>query len=115
MSASATQTTLKLTLSDIRRFVKAGTPPETELHGVDLSIYVAFCRLDGALVPIADRRGKTLQFRSRERALRALANTGLEALEFVHQSVYAEMIGVDGDRPSTEMRERLRLAPFADA
>ena len=102
-----------MTLKEISRLVAAGQAPAVEIHSVDPMLYVLFARRDDALDPIADARGKSLIFRSRFAARRALSRTGLAEAAFVHRSSYGEMIGME-DRPN-ELREIVDLRNLQDA
>jgi hypothetical protein len=101
-----------MTLKELTRLIQAGEAPSIEVHSFDPSTYLLFARRGEAeLEPIRAGSGKTLQFPSRHRALVALAGTGLDFAEFVHRSVYSEMIGMDDSGlDATELRETVRLA-----
>ncbi len=97
-------------LSAINPLVRAGQPPQLEVHAIDPMIYLVFRRSGDDLVPVTDERGKTLRFPSRHRALCTLAETGLAQTEFVHRSAYTEMIGIAQDNwPAYELRETVKL------
>ena len=102
--------TKPLTLKDLERAVAAGQTPDLEVHGVELSLYLSYQRDGEQLTALCDRHGKTLRYKSREHALRALADIGVTTVDFVHRSVYSEMIGVEGDMAQTELRESLSLS-----
>ena len=62
-----------------------------------------------------DSRGQTLRFFSRSKALKPLSETGLETADFVHQSAFGEMIGMEGSREQTELRQTINLSQYRGA
>ncbi len=80
-----------------------------EVHAVDPMIYLVFHCVGKDLQPVTDERGATLRFRSRYAALTALRDAGVLEVDFVHKSAYGEMVGIDDNTGSNELRERVRL------
>ncbi|MEM7220432.1 MAG: DUF6482 family protein [Pseudomonadota bacterium] len=97
----------RLTLDDLAARVRARNTPGLELLGVDPIVYVIYAIDGAAREPLVDKRGKSLQFRSRGAALDALRKCGVTAVDFVHRSSYGEMVGLDDANGSNELRERL--------
>ena len=98
-----------MTLQEIRNLVAAGGHVSIEVHAVDLAIYQVFQRFSGRLIPVTDRK-KSVRFPSRYAALKALAELGLDEVEFVHRSAYGEMIGTESPFGETELRQRVGIA-----
>ncbi len=98
-----------MTLKEVRKLLRAGGHINIELHAVDLAIYQVFQRFSDRLTPVTDKGG-SLRFPSRYAALKALAELGLDEVEFVHRSAYGEMIGTESPFGETEMRQRVRIA-----
>jgi hypothetical protein len=102
-----------VTLKEIRNLVGAGGHISIEVHAVDLAIYQVFQRFSGRLTPVTDKN-KSVRFPSRYAALKALAELGLDEVEFVHRSAYGEMIGTESPFGETELRQRVRIAHLRD-
>ena len=98
-----------MTLKEIETLMKAGGHVAIEVHAVDLSIYQIFQAFSGRLIPVTSK-GKNALFRSRFSALKALADLGLDEVDFVHRSAYGEMIGIESPFNQTELRQRVRIA-----
>ena len=98
-----------MTLKEIANLVRAGGHISIEVHAVDPAIYQVFQRFSGRLVPVTDK-DRSLRFPSRFSALKALADLGLDEVEFVHRSAYGEMIGMETPYDQTELRQRIRIA-----
>jgi hypothetical protein len=102
-----------MNLKEIESLMKAGGHITVEIHAVDLSIYQIFQRFSGRLIPVTSK-GKNALFRSRFSALKALADLGLDEVDFVHRSAYGEMIGMESPFDQTELRQRVRVAHLRD-
>jgi hypothetical protein len=98
-----------MTLTELSGLIGAGSDPVLEIHGLDPMIYVVYRIVDGTPHPLCDGR-KTMQFRSRYAAQRALAECGATTATFVHRSAYGEMVGLDADGAETELRETVFLS-----
>lgn len=98
-----------MTLSDLSKRISQGQNPAIEVHSFEPSLYLLFLREGDQLRPIQDSRGETLKYFSRSKALKPLREIGLDSAEFVHQTAYAEMIGIPGDRSQTELRQTIVL------
>ena len=99
-----------MNLRGLKHLVEVGDPPTIEVHAFEQIIYQPFERHGDALQPLQDGRGRALKFPSRYKALQALANVGLESVEFVHRSCYGEMIGTSEELQETEFRQTVKLA-----
>ena len=104
---------MSLTLKELGKLADAGAHVQIEVHAVDLSIYQVFQRFGDRLVPVT-RKGKSTRFPSRYSALKAMAELGLDEVEFVHRSAYGEMIGIDTPFESTELRQRVQIGHLRD-
>ena len=91
------------------RITELTTADYLEVHAVDPMIYLVFHCIGRDLQPVVDERGEKLQFRSRYAALTALRDAGVFEVEFVHKSAYGEMVGIEDNSGSNELRERVRL------
>ncbi len=103
-----------LSLRALKKQVADNRCPPIEVLAVEQSMYLVFAREGGRLVRLCGAVGQALRFRSREAALAALRRIGVPRVEFVHRSVYAEMIGVEGALADTELREKINLSPEAE-
>ena len=101
-----------MTLDELTQRISADRAPAVELRAVELSLYIPFTIEDEQRTPLQDRRGDSLAYPSRYAALKALATTGLRAVEVVHISAYDEMVGVDSVPGQSEMREPVNLDRF---
>ena len=98
-----------MTLKEIANLISAGGHISLEVHAVDPAIYQVFQRFSGRLVPVMDK-DQSLRFPSRFSALKALADLGLDEVDFVHRSAYGEMIGMETPHDQTELRQRVQIA-----
>ena len=101
-----------MTLTELQRNIASGATLQIELHALEQVLYMPYLRQGDDLQPLRDGRGQVLKYPNRERALIALARTGLEHADFVHRSPYGEMIGTDTENQNTELRERIDLASY---
>ena len=98
---------------DVRKLsalLSDGSAPAVEVHAIDPSIYLVYCRIDEQLTPLLDARGHRLKYRSRSAAMQYLRKTGVRTVDFVHRSAFEEMIGINHNARPTEHRETLTLA-----
>ena len=98
---------VSLTLDALAARVRNRDTPALELLGVDPIVYVIYAVEGESRAPLVDKRGRSLQFRSRGAALEALRKCGITSIDFVHRSSYGEMVGLDAADGSNELRERL--------
>ncbi len=109
---------MRMTLNDLKRRIAASGDatgegaPVVEVHGVDLALYLLYCREGDFMVPIT-KGSRALRFQSRYAALKALKNIGLRRADFVHTSAYDEMIGLDSTDSRAELRETINLDHIA--
>ena len=96
-------------LQAISQMLSRGLQPHVEVHAVDPSIYLIYCKIGEQLKPLLRRDGSILKYRSRSAATRDLREAGLKNVEFVHRSAFEEMIGVAENAQPTEHRERIKL------
>ena len=96
-------------LQAISQMLSRGLQPRVEVHAVDPSIYLIYCKIGEQLKPLLRRDGSILKYRSRSAATRDLREAGLKNVEFVHRSAFEEMIGVAENAQPTEHRERIKL------
>ena len=102
-----------MTLKEIENLTRAGAHIAIEVHAVDPSIYQIFQRFSSRLVPVTGRDGNA-RFTSRFSAMKALADLGLEEVDFVHRSAYGEMIGTETPFDATELRQKISIAHLRD-
>ena len=102
-----------MTLKEIGNLSRSGGHVSIEVHAVDPSIYQIFQRFSGRLLPVTDK-DRSARFPSRYSALKALADLGLDEVEFVHRSAYGEMIGAESPYEHTELRQRVAIAHLRD-
>lgn len=95
-------------LSEIKQLMGDQKSLTIEVHSIDPSIYLIFCRQDDKRASLKAANGDNLVFRSRNSAFDALRDIGVKQAEFVHKSAFDEMIGV-GDGTPTEHRETIIL------
>ncbi|MEC7106536.1 MAG: DUF6482 family protein [Pseudomonadota bacterium] len=98
-----------MTLPELSTMITHGFEPKVEVHGVDPSIYLIFCFIDGRRQPLQNSDGESIKCPSRRVALDHLRRVGLRRVDFVHHSAYEEMIGFDHDGAPTEHREAITL------
>ena len=99
-----------MTLSELTDQIYSGAQPTIEIHSFEPSLYLIFKRDGERLEPLKDARGETLRYYSRSKAIQPLTKTGLGTAEFVHQTSFCELIGLEGGaREATEFRETIRL------
>ena len=96
-------------LQALSQMLSSGFQPQVEVHAVDPSIYLIYCKIGEQLKPLLRRDGSILKYRSRSAATRDLREAGLKTVEFVHRSAFEEMIGVAESAQPTEHRERIKL------
>ena len=96
-------------LQALSQMLSSGFQPQVEVHAVDPSIYLIYCKIGEQLKPLLRRDGSILKYRSRSAATRDLREAGLKTAEFVHRSAFEEMIGVAENGQPTEHRERINL------
>ena len=96
-------------LQAISQMLSRGLQPSVEVHAVDPSIYLIYCKIGEQLKPLLRRDGSILKYRSRSAATRDLREAGLKNVEFVHRSAFEEMIGVAENGQPTVHRERIKL------
>ena len=96
-------------LQAISQMLSRGLQPSVEVHAVDPSIYLIYCKIGEQLKPLLRRDGSILKYCSRSAATRDLREAGLKNVEFVHRSAFEEMIGVAENAQPTEHRERIKL------
>lgn len=102
-----------MTLRELKSLRIAGGHATIELHAVDARIYQVFQRFGARLDPLTDN-GAPVRYPSRYSACKALADLGLNELEFVHRSAYGEMIGMETPFDRTEMRQRIGISHLRD-
>ena len=99
-----------MTLSELTHQIESGARPTIEIHSFEPSLYLIFWRDGDRLEPLKDGRGDTLRYYSRSKAIYPLTKTGLSTADFVHQTSFCELIGLEGGaRESTEFRETIHL------
>ena len=99
-----------MTPEQIKSLIRAGDHIDLEVHAVDVAIYQVFAHSDEQLTPVLNSSGQSLTFPSRYAALQALAELGVDSVEFVHRSAYGEMIGMETSEDQSEMRQPVRIA-----
>ena len=100
-----------MTLQEIETLMRSGGDVQLEVHGVDAAIYLVFQRFGERLTPVSDA-GKRLRYTSRYAALKAMADAGVPAVDFVHRSAYGEMIGAETPHDANEMRQTVDLRRY---
>ena len=98
-----------MTLPELSTMITHGFEPKVEVHGVDPSIYLIFCFIDGRRQPLQNSDGESIKCPSRRVALDHLRRVGLRRVDVVHHRAYEEMIGFDNDGAPTEHREAITL------
>ncbi len=102
-----------MTFGELESLLRAGGHADIELHAVDARIYQPFQRFGERLLPLtAD--GGAARYSSRFAACKALADLGLDQVDFVHRSAYSEMIGLETPFDQTELRQRIGIAHLRD-
>jgi hypothetical protein len=102
-----------MTLDDLKSLLRADGLVTIEVHAVDARIYQVFQRFGERLIPLADG-GQTARYTSRYAACKALAELGVDQVDFVHRSAYSEMIGTESPFDRTEFRQRIGIAHLRD-
>ena len=97
-------------LEELQSKLETGHAIQVEVHAIEQIIYLVYERQGEDLHPFRDAQGAVLKFRSLNAAKTALRETGLERIEFVHNSSYGEMIGAPGGYQDTQMRQQMFLA-----
>ena len=100
-----------MTLQEIESLMRSGGDVQLEIHAVDAAIYLVFQRFGERLTPVSNA-GTQLSYSSRYAALKALAEAGVPAVDFVHRSAYGEMIGMETPHDATEMRQTVDLKSY---
>jgi hypothetical protein len=100
-------------LDALSALVSSGFEPKIEVHAIDPSIYLIYCRIGEQLKPLLKADGNFLKYPSRSKAIQQLRKTGLRRVDFVHRSAYEEMIGFEHSTQPTEHRETLNLTPHS--
>ena len=98
-------------LDALSALVTNGFEPQTEVHAIDPSIYLIYCRIGEQLKPLLKADGNFLKYPSRSAATQQLRKAGVRRVDFVHRSAYEEMIGFEHSTQPTEHRETLNLTP----
>ena len=96
-----------MNLSELENALSRGDSPEIEIHAIE-HMYITYLRAGEELIPLVNHKQQTLKYKSRYQALSALAETGLDAVDFVHRSAYGEMIG-SAEAGETELRQTIDL------
>ena len=96
-------------LDALSSLVGNGFEPQVEVHAIDPSIYLIYCRISEQLKPLLKADGNFLKYPSRGAAIQQLRKAGLRRVDFVHRSAYEEMIGFEHSAQPTEHRETLNL------
>lgn len=102
-------------LEALSALLSNGFEPQVEVHAVDPSIYLIYCRIGKQLEPLQTADGNFLKYPSRSAATQQLRKAGLRRADFVHRSAYEEMIGSEQNTEPTEHRETLVLAPTSQS
>jgi len=102
-----------MTLEELKSLLREDGHATVEVHAVDARIYQLFQRFGERLIPLTDRGGSA-RFTSRYAACKALADLGLDQVDFVHRSAYCEMIGTESSNDHTEFRQRIGIAHLRD-
>lgn len=98
-------------LDALATLLSNGFEPQVEVHAIDPSIYLIYCRIGEQLKPLLSADGNFLKYPSRSAATQQLRKAGLRRVDFVHRSAYEEMIGFEHSAQPTEHRETLKLTP----
>ena len=96
-------------LDALSALVSNSFEPQVEVHAIDPSIYLIYCRISEQLKPLLKADGNFLKYPSRSAAIQQLRKAGLRRVDFVHRSAYEAMIGFEHRTQPTEHRETLHL------